>query len=240
MIRCFLIISFISIYTIYGQHILLSETTPDEFSELDNNFGPNRKYFIYNYVGYGIKSDFVSFDNDNYLPLKSSFEFETGTFYRFRLNKLFAVISDLTFVSSWNRIKLDANPELPVANLDLNKAKYIYHQVKSALAFQFNFKPKRGNQLGKYLDLGVYGSYNYSRRFMYRLDIVDVAKNAKVTMKKLAYMNPIEYGFSIRLGNGRSCIYSRYRLSDIFNENTNFISLELPRLTIGLEFLIYE
>ena len=153
---------------------------------------------------------------------------------------MFAVISDLTFVSSWNRIKLDANPELPVANLDLNKAKYIYHQVKSALAFQFNFKPKRGNQLGKYLDLGVYGSYNYSRRFMYRLDIVDVAKNAKVTMKKLAYMNPIEYGFSIRLGNGRSCIYSRYRLSDIFNENTNFVSLELPRLTMGLEFLIYE
>jgi len=240
MIRYILIILFLSISTIYSQHILLSEFTPNDFSDVDLGNGPNRKYFIYSFIGFGNKTKLLNVNNENFLPLKSSIDLKTGTIYRLKVNKILGLIYDLTLISSWNKLNLDKDPEIPIASLGLKKAKYIYHQISNALAFQINFKPKRGNQLGKYLDLGVYGSYNFSRRFMYQLEIADISKNAKITMKKLSYINPFEYGFTLRLGNVKSCIFSRYRLADIFNDNNNFTSLELPRLTIGLEILLYS
>ena len=240
MIRYILIILFLSISTIYSQHILLSEFTPNDFSDVDLGNGPNRKYFIYSFIGFGNKTKLLNVNNENFLPLKSSIDLKTGTIYRLKVNKILGLIYDLTLISSWNKLNLDKDPEIPIASLGLKKAKYIYHQISNALAFQINFKPKRGNQLGKYLDLGVYGSYNFSRRFMYQLEIADISKNAKITMKKLSYLNPFEYGFTLRLGNVKNCIFSRYRLADIFNDNNSFTSLELPRLTIGLEILLYS
>ena len=242
MKRYILIILFLSISTIYSQHILLSELTPEDFSEVDLGIGPNRKYFVYSFIGFGSKTNLLNINNEKILPLKSSLDIKTGTIYRLKINKILGLIYDLTIISSWNKLNLDKDPEIPIASLGLKKAKYIYHQISNALAIQINFKPKRGNQLGKYLDLGVYGSYNFSRRFMYvyEQENSDISKTLKGTMKKLSYLNPFEYGFSLRLGNVKSCIFSRYRLANIFNDNTNFTSLELPRLTIGVEILLYS
>jgi len=238
MIRYIFLILFFSISTIYSQHILLSETTPIDFSEIDNGFGPNRNYFIYNFISYGTKSRIINPENESFLPLKSSLEIKFGTRYRKRINRYLGVIYDLEFISSWNKLNLKKDPELPLGSLDVKKAKYIYHQISNSLAFQINFKPKRGNQLGKYLDLGIYGGYNYSKRFMYKLDIVDVSKSARVTMKRLNYFNPFEYGFSLRLGHTKGAYFGKFRLSNLFNENTSFMSAELPRLTFGLEIFI--
>ena len=84
MIRHFFIILIFSISTIHSQHILLSETTPDDFSAIDNGFGPNRNYFIYNFFSYGAKSKIIDAENEGFLSLKNSFEFKFGTRYNIK------------------------------------------------------------------------------------------------------------------------------------------------------------
>ena len=66
----------------YGQHILLSEYTPDDFSNLDNDYGPNKKYYIYNFISCGKKVNAFPINNESYLPLRSSLEIKNGTRYR--------------------------------------------------------------------------------------------------------------------------------------------------------------
>ncbi len=232
------ILFILSISTNYGQTVLISDFTPDDFSNIDGNFGPNRKYYIYNYLGGGIKSSLVKKLNEDFISLKLGSELNFGTRYRIGFGRVFAIIYDLQLNSSWNKINLKENPVIPISVINLKKVSYIYHQIGNSISTQFNFNPKRGNRLGTYLDLGVFGSYIYSNKFRYKLELADLSDNTVVTIKKMEYFNKFIYGLIGRIGKEKFIFYGKFRLSDLFNNETSFTSPELPRFTLGMELLI--
>ena len=85
----------LSLTTTIGQTILIGDSSPDDFSKIDNDFGPNRKLYIYNYLGAGLKSKTLKLDNENYTPLKSNFDIKFGNRIRIGLGKVIGLIYDI-------------------------------------------------------------------------------------------------------------------------------------------------
>jgi len=228
----------------FSQDVLISDTIVQDFSKIDKNFGPNRKYYSYEFLGFGTTSklDINKWNklnlNENYLPIKSSLVVYGGSRNKFKINSFLGVIYDLYFQSSWSKLNLKANPNIPAPLLEIKNAKYIINNSDVNLCLQFNSKPKRGNQLGKYLDLGMFGCFIYHSTFKYKTGSNQLSKNTIVKINNPKYINRWAYGYIIRLGNDHIAIYGKYRMSDIFNSKTSFLSEELHRFSFGIEFLI--
>ena len=108
------------------------------------------------------------------------------------------------------------------------------------MCIQFNLKPKRGNQLGKYINIGGYGQWIFLNKLSYKFSNVSNAKESKVTHRSLDYIKHLNYGASITLGLKKAACFINYRLSDIFNspQDTGFI--ELPRLQLGVQMAVFK
>ena len=221
----------------FSQDVLISDTIVHDFSKIDKNFGPNRKYYSYEFLGFGTTSK-LNINNENYLPIKSSLVVYGGSRNKFKINSFLAIIYDLYFESSWNKLNLKANPNIPAPILEIKNAKYIINNSDINLCLQFNSKPKRGNQLGKYLDLGMFACFIYHSTFKYKTGSNQLSKNTIVKINNPKYINRWAYGYIIRLGNDHIAIYGKYRISDMFNTRTSFLSEELHRTSFGIEFLI--
>jgi len=108
-----------------GQTVLIGDITPADLSFIDNNYGPNRKFFIYNYIGCGVKSKIINTDNEIFLPLRSNFDMKLGSRARFGIGKLFGLIYDIELNSSWNKLLQTVDSIMPISVINLKKAKYI-------------------------------------------------------------------------------------------------------------------
>ena len=221
----------------FSQDVLISDTIVKDFSKIDKNFGPNRKYYSYEFLGFGTTSK-LNINNENYLPIKSSLVVYGGSRNKLKINSFLGLIYDLYFQSSWSKLYLKANPNIPADPLEMKNAKYIINNSDINLCLQFNFKPKRGNELGKYLDLGMFGCFIYHSTFKYKIGSNQLSKNTIVKINNPKYINRWAYGYIIRLGNDHIAIYGKYRISDMLNTRTSFLSEELHRASFGIEFLI--
>lgn len=94
---------------------------------------------------------------------------------------------------------------------------------------------RRGNILGKYLDIAAWGSYNFLRRHETRNKNEDGEK-IEVRTSRLAYANHWVYGLEGRLGWNWIALKASYRLSDYFTASPAYP--ELPRLGAGIEFML--
>jgi hypothetical protein len=54
----------------------------------------------------------------------------------------------------------------------------------------------------------------------------------KSSTSNLSYVNPFHYGVEARVGYAMVSVYTRYRLSDLFDSNSGY--REVPRIAIGL------
>ncbi len=220
----------ISIVSI-GQTVLLKQTVPEDFAEIDNNFGPNRGFFYYPYFGVGWHIGGISHLDEDHIDIihGKSFELKSGTREHFKLNNLLALGLDFDLSLSSHRVKVGD----PVGiSPELIKEKYVFYKVGASGYLQINFKPRRGNQLGSYLDLGGFANYNFGRRHVTHWEYTN-GDITKAIGKKLDNIERLEYGPLVRVGKNTWAIYTKYRVSNIFSSD---FYTELPRLTFGLEF----
>lgn len=232
---------FLSVYT-NAQTIILKETVPADFSEIDNDEGPNRKKFTHTYIGFAFHAG--GFDHNDSILSKiiggRSFEIISGArFYR-KLSNTFALTMDTRLIYSQYVYNLKQNPNLsiPVATTYLKKAKHFFGKYGMSLAFQINLKPKRGNQLGNYLQFGGYGNGLFSKRFVakFNTDPSQYGETARIGIGKLKYAKGFEYGFEVGYGRPNMLLFARYRYSDYFNRQAIDLGIkELPRITIGFQ-----
>ena len=87
---------------------------------------------------------------------------------------------------------------------------------------------KRGNQFGKYINMGVYAGWIFHHRLKYAY----TNSNIKVIESKLNYLESFNYGLSTKIGIKKNAIFINYRLSNLFEENESEL-LELPRIIAG-------
>lgn len=228
---------------IKAQTIILKQSVPEELQDEDDDFGPNRKFFSHPYTGIGLIAGGFDHENDTLPPIKfgKSFNFVTGNRYYKNYNPLIARVLDYELgyeqqVLNFNR---SSSIAVPVDNIDIKKAKYWMVKVGLAWSYQFNFKVKRGNQLGTYLSFGAYGDFLLFRRFnaSFKSNVSSYADVVKISLGRIDYFNKWDYGAVMRFGKTNWSLFVKYRYANYFNNKAQDKNIkELPRFTIGLNF----
>ncbi len=216
----------------HAQQIVLEEDIAGD--SLYDTWGPNELHFLHFYNGLGFV---IGPGEGDSLEVASgfSYQFSTGLRYKLRVSSWYAMGLDLQYRNTRYRLAQDSTKNFP--NNALHKREAIVDNAFELEYYnRFNIG-RRGNVVGNYVDIGVFGSYGFAFRHRYvnKTDQAnpDGAKVTRVVNRQLNYMNPVNYGVKARLGFSMFSFYGRYRISNIVKKNRGFG--ELPRLMIGIE-----
>jgi hypothetical protein len=119
-----------------------------------------------------------------------------------------------------------------------DKDRLLTHSLALSCFQRFNFD-KRGNYIGKFMDMGIYSELPFSKSNIL-IDNIDTLSSGqqKLILTHLKFMNSINYGVLARVGFNRVVLFATYRLSDIFKASFN--RMDLPRLSAGLQIGIHK
>jgi hypothetical protein len=207
----------------HAQERIFKETFTDNYFAGD--WGKNRKHYVSSYVRLGgvIRSA-------DALATNGGGDFSYGLFYKRRFSNLSSMIFDYQIQSVSYKIN-------DIGQIDPYSLLLEWDQeTVSILAFgmdirhRFNFG-RRGDRIGKYVDLGGYGSWNIGRTHKYlgKDDYREIA----ATHYKADYLRKFESGLKFGVGYNWIGVYGRYRLTNLLN--TDHLTVDLPRLVIGVE-----
>ncbi len=224
-----------------AQELIMEETV--ESSPGSSLFGQNKKHFIETRLFYG----FLNIWDDNSYPVKffGSGEFEALVRYKLKISPILSTGTSAAFL---NQEYISDNTNIP-DSLSNDRDVFKISSLKSTIFLRFNFDPKRGNYLGKYIETGMYGSWSYSlkKEITNNYDESDELgiRKSKEILSGLDFLNRIQYGTYVSLGFGNYEISYRHRMSWIFNENTypedqriDFSLRDFSRNTLGLSIRI--
>lgn len=216
--------------TAYSQKVLLSQNV--EKDTVIPSRGPNRKHFIALYVGLaGIAGK--SEQGASVLYSHSS-EFTVGLNYKQRLSNHEAIGCKLSY--DLDNYRLNPNSDFPSTNnLQHSKEKLVFNSTSLAVYNRINFDKRRGNYLGHYLDIGMYGSWYFSIRHYTKDDINGTI--VKTYMSHLPYTENFGYGAFVNLGFNRFTIFSKYRISRFFKEEEPKLTT-LPAYIVGISYML--
>lgn len=232
----FILQVFFLVSTVLGQTVLIKDKIPEDFTSINNDYGPNRKHYDYSYFGIG---KIVSVPlADSVLPVRwNALKVSSGYTQKYQTNKYIGLLFDFDIsFESFGLKNIDSTTTLNF-NDKIYKARYVFYKVSTDLAMQFNFKPQRGNQLGTYITLGGYVDYNVSRRFVTKSNYEKgYLVNQKVVYKKLPFTTPFQYGAVVKFGKHYWDFFAKYRVSNAFDNG----QMELPRLIVGFNLLLHD
>lgn len=227
--------------SIYAQTIVLKQSVPEHLEDEDGDFGPNRKRFSHPFTGFGFVVGGYDHENDTLPPVKfgNSFYLASGTRYYKNYNPILARVLDYEISYEQHSLNWNKQPDIaiPLDNNDIKKAKYWMLKIGLNWSYQFNLKPKRGNQLGTYFSIGAYGDYLIFRRFAgyYRSNTSSYAKNYRIALGRINYFNKWDYGTVVRFGGTNWSLFAKYRIANYFDTKSLEKNIkELPRFVIGL------
>lgn len=227
-----LLLFFIGFNRLFAQEILMEQDVLADTAV--SNRGPNKKHFIQSTISFGLILGAT--DNDStQIEMGNSFEFNTGIRYKRRFTNFYSIGAELAYSVQSYRIKQTEAKLFPSAG-QYAKEKLIFNNAMVGMYNRFNFG-KRGNSLGKYLDLGGYCNLTLISKHYVKVDntgdTLALSKNTEFINRKLDYTESVRYGVMARIGSNKLSIYGKYRLSNLFKPEYGYP--ELSRLIIGLE-----
>lgn len=191
--------------------------------------GQNLRHYGHFYFGLGFPVADVDKTAETKKGLSASFDF--GYRYKRKVFEYWAVGFDLHYSLQGYRLKDDE-----IDGQEFKRRSYLVNNLNLAVYQRINLN-RRGNSIGKYIDLGGYGAWNFTTTHQLRRkgEGDETFKWIDIRETGLDYLEPIQYGLQGRLGSGRYALTARYRLSDLVKAG-NVVELgELPRLILGLE-----
>ena len=230
-----IIVSWILVGNTYSQTVLLKQTVPEDFAEVDDNFGPNRRFFNFPFVGIGWHISDLSHQQDTFISPAyfKSFDAKFGTREKLKINRFFALGTDFEISASSHVMNIRDKYIQTIVSTNTTKAKYMLYKLGGSAYYQINFKPNRGNQLGAYLDIGAYGNFIFGKKLVEKFKNKGNKESTKYVQKNLQSLKNNDYGILLRYGRNVFAIYAKYRYSNTFKKSPY---INLPRLTIGFEY----
>ena len=243
MKQLFVIIIILFHYTIYSQTVLLHEDISKLDFQMPSN-GPNYKSFHQLYLNYIFivpLGDKLEVETD----LWKSASFSVGWRYKRKLASWFAVGTGISYTNPIYSITQNANKQVP-NNIQHNREKLRLNNVNLELYTRLNFG-KRGNVIGKFIDIGGYAEYAFSLKHFYE-DNSDKSNPpyysgvTQVNERDLNYIKRFNYGLRTRMGINRWVITASYRLSNLLTDDYKSIVGDyfLPRLAVGAEIGLHK
>ena len=191
--------------------------------------GPNRKHFVHPFLSFGLSVDAGETGAHVNQPRIDQFSF--GFRYKRRVAEHFAWGWDLAYNVNDFALKQNLVKTTPDSFL-YDSQRMIFYNLQGGLYIRLNMG-RRGNSLGKYIDLATYGDAVFAHTVYTKYHLMD---NSVVRSRRsgLGYFQRLNYGTQVRLGYKHLILYCQYRLSDLFYKPENFA--ELPRITAGIQF----
>ncbi|MBI1268624.1 MAG: hypothetical protein GC193_14480 [Cryomorphaceae bacterium] len=220
-----------------GQTVVEDRDVEDSQAKVEE--GPNTKYYQHGFLQFG---SVLNINANDSAQVRSNFGlFSYGTRGKFKLLSWLAAGWDAKYTFSLYNIKQgDLNA---LADQTFKKQWLDRHAIDLGAHLRFNFD-RRGNTLGKYLDLGGYGGFAFGNRMKFssadKASATTGGSNAQRTVfRKLQYVQPLHYGLQARLGFNRFAVCGYWRVSQLFKKvdylHGGAAYPELPRLSVAIE-----
>jgi len=223
-------------FQISGQTVLLEENVK-EFFEYKSQSGPNLKNYAHWYLEIGWFVDKVSGDSVE-VNYGKTHTFTAGYRYKRKLTNWYAIGGDIQYGRLSYSIKQNEVKAFPTTDIH-KRENFIVNNIGAELYQRINIG-KRGNAIGKYIDMAAYGNWGFNIRHFYedKLDVANLyhAKQVKVRNKNLNYAIPYNYGVRIRIGIERYAFSVTYRLSELLDDTYDF---EFPRISLGIQIGLF-
>lgn len=226
---------------LFAQHEVISENVSEYDYFSTQKYGVNGTHFFWGYYDIHFYTPSIYGEQIN-VKYGQTYGFSYGIKYKLQIFNWLATGLDANYnfenYTLKDRFLNTASPSKDVVE------KIGMNNLGSEFYLRF-FIGKRGNTMGKYLDLGAFGAFNFANN--HNIKIKNASPNyyfsqqQKISNKNLAYILNLQYGGVFRLGYNKYAIVAKYRLSDIFSQDfkQTFGFEELPRLSIGFELNIY-
>lgn len=244
MIRRTLIFGILTLFfipfTLSAQDVFLKETVPADSSE--DIFGPGRRHYVHPFVSTGVA--FGPPENDEAaIKFWGSGLFDIGVRYKLKILKRWEMGIGVKYALETFRIEQDSGKKIfgPVQH---EKEKLILNDLSGTYYNRFVFG-KRGDFVGTFLDLGVYGDLSLGKKQLTVDELQDPSSSGfeeiKSKRKGLTFVKDLHYGALARLGYNRWVLFARYRLSDLFkNGGISGEYPELPRFRAGVQIGLHR
>lgn len=229
--------------SLFAQNNLLEVNLDEQHAHtMDKKFGPNRKHYVTPYMAFAFPHD-LNIDDDfqHVLPIQTlrSGNLDVGLNYKYRLNQFFALGSDLSFsFSSVQIAELGSLNGVPQTEFAFNREFIGIVQLGAAPYFRINLNKRRGNHLGKYIDFGVFGNWNFSENHQFiNTSGFFQPTTQNLNIRDANLIQPFDWGLNAKIGFNRFLIFTEYRMSNVLNTaNTLDSDVLLPRFRTGLRF----
>ncbi len=239
----FIFLMSLSFSAAHSQTVLMHE----DVSKLDiqkPKYGQNMANFDHWYVDFGFAAQ-QSEGKGADIRYGFSHSFSVGNRYKRKIAKFLALGVDVSYLYMVYDIKQNTEKLIP-DNIEHKTEKFRLNTLYGDVFFRFNFG-RRGNIVGKFLDLGVYGDWGFSNKHL-TIDKVDFGnlpngyKEVKMVHRNLSYFNDLNYGLVSRIGFNRYVVFATYRVSDFFSKEfkNTIADVELPRLTVGFQIGLHK
>jgi hypothetical protein len=216
-------------YSLFGQKVELEKTVTRGMFKMTS--GPNTDRYSHLYLSLG--SYIKTKPEQAELKYPASIQFGIGVRTKYKIAEWYSLGYELEYRLA-NYRYATVHDNLAFHETD----RILTHSIVLALFQRLNFD-RRGNYIGKFLDMGVYGELPFSKSNIL-IDNADTLGSGKqkLVLSELKFMNSINYGASVRIGFNRIVFYALYRLSDIFKPSYN--RSDLPRLNVGIQIGLHK
>jgi hypothetical protein len=194
-----------------------------------NHFG----YVVSNYSLYLLKKN----DDLHVIPAKSH-TFSAGYRWNHRVYRIFSMGFTGSYLYEVFALKQETGKIFPNSILH-QREKVQKHSMATEIYSRVTLK-KEYDQLGVYLDIGAYGSLSLATRHKMHdknNDPAYLGSTRDVTLKKLDYIEPFNYGVLFRLGRNRFSFFTGIRMSRWLKNSYDFA--QPPKTSLGLDISLY-
>ena len=216
-----------------AQQVLVQANVAND--TLKTTFGPNRRWFGHGYVALGLVVGLAETGAKLRYGFPSA-EARVGGRLKLRLSQSVALCGDLAYAYLRYELAQEAGKRVPAPALHLRENLALY-QLATEVALRLNYG-RRGNVVGRYLDLLAGGSWAAGTRHTTE-DVPVPGINSLVTTESgLLYLRRFGGSVGGRLGFDRYALVVRYRLSPAFASGYGAWP-ELPRWVVGIEVGVF-
>jgi len=197
--------------------------------------GPNQDKYSHLFLSYGFVSGSTNDSAD--IIFGKSGSFSIGYLWKWRLAKWSEIGFDIAYHRSAFHLVQDSSKTIPSTSLH-KKEKLVFNSLMTSPFIRFKLVNKIHSN-GTFIDLGGFTGWQYDvRHKTLQKNPNQGADKTRTIDTRLDYKRDYTYGLLARVGFNRFVYYGRYRLSELFTDESGL--RDLPIYEFGMRIGIHQ